>query len=474
MATTTQYVFANFFETELISGLTAGSTTMMVPPSDAALLPIITAGSNTQAQVTIWDGILPPEIVAVTANDQSGTMTILRAQENTVPQAWAAGSQVRSALTALVINTALAAYFDFTQVLSAHYLSLAGGTLTGALNLAADPTVPLQAATKRYVDNTLGTGLPTSGGSMTGPINMNSNLINNLHDPGSAQDAATKNYVDVAVGPLAPKASPALTGVPTAPDPTGGGTTQIATKGYVDAAVGGVGTPWSAGDCKLTFKTVADTGWLMMDDTTIGSATSNATHQNNAYQTLFNLLWAIPACQLFSPTGTAISKTTLPADWNNSNSLAMPKALGRALAVAGAGAGLTSRPLGSTFGEENHVLLGHESVPHRHVAAVQTPEADVTDAQVLATVGGATNGLAEGNFTGTNVTRAITWAANSFGNTGPRLYDGGVVADRTSNALTLSDSVYFGHAGTTPPGNDVADGHNNVPPESYFNVMIKY
>lgn len=41
---------------------------------------------------------------------------------------------------------------DLTTLLNSTYLALAGGTLLGSLTLAADPTQPLQAATKQYVD----------------------------------------------------------------------------------------------------------------------------------------------------------------------------------------------------------------------------------------------------------------------------------------------------------------------------------
>lgn len=41
-----------------------------------------------------------------------------------------------------------------------------------------------------------GPGLPTTGGTMTGPIEMSTNKITGLGDPTAAQDAATKNYTD--------------------------------------------------------------------------------------------------------------------------------------------------------------------------------------------------------------------------------------------------------------------------------------
>jgi hypothetical protein len=66
------------------------------------------------------------------------------------------------------------------------YLPLAGGTLTGPLLLAADPTTYLQAATKQYVDAHSGTGggpgfLPLSGGTMLGQLTLAGNATNPLH-----------------------------------------------------------------------------------------------------------------------------------------------------------------------------------------------------------------------------------------------------------------------------------------------------
>jgi hypothetical protein len=68
-------------------------------------------------------------------------------------------------------------------------LNLSGGTLTGALILASDPTVALGAATKGYVDSGLAGVLPLSGGTLTGALNL-------ATDPTTPNQAATKNYVD--------------------------------------------------------------------------------------------------------------------------------------------------------------------------------------------------------------------------------------------------------------------------------------
>lgn len=54
-------------------------------------------------------------------------------------------------------------------------LPLAGGTMTGPLTLAADPTANLQAATKQYVDNKA--FLPITGGTLTGSVALSPGVI---------------------------------------------------------------------------------------------------------------------------------------------------------------------------------------------------------------------------------------------------------------------------------------------------------
>jgi hypothetical protein len=71
-------------------------------------------------------------------------------------------------------------------------LPIAGGTLTGPLILAADPSNALGAATKQYVDaRTSAAYLPLGGGTLTGPLIL-------AADPTNALGAATKQYVDTA------------------------------------------------------------------------------------------------------------------------------------------------------------------------------------------------------------------------------------------------------------------------------------
>jgi hypothetical protein len=140
----------------------------------------------------------------------------------------------------------------------------------------------------------------------------------------------------------------------------------IATKQYVDANV--PPTPWSTGDVKITIKTVADVGWVMMNDGTLGDASSNATTRANAdCVNLFTLLWGIAAVQLYNSVGTAIARgASAAADWAAHCAIALPKVLGRALAISGAGAGLTTRALGSAAGAETETQTANTMVSHAH------------------------------------------------------------------------------------------------------------
>lgn len=107
----------------------------------------------------------------------------------------------------------------------------AGDTMTGPLVLPGDPTQPMEAATKQYVDQhgggASGDFLPLSGGTLTGPLTL-------AADPSTAMQAATKQYADkmlpLAGGTMA--GNLLLNGDPTQDN-------GAATKKYVDDAVAG-------------------------------------------------------------------------------------------------------------------------------------------------------------------------------------------------------------------------------------------
>ena len=121
-------------------------------------------------------------------------------------------AQVQSLLmpAAQAVQAVSKAYVD-QQIaqLTGSLLTASGGTLSGNLYLNGDPTVPLQAADKHYVDSTFSVELPISGGSMTGPLMLSGN-------PTVALQAADKSYVDTQVSSALPITGGAATGELTA------------------------------------------------------------------------------------------------------------------------------------------------------------------------------------------------------------------------------------------------------------------
>ena len=195
-----------------------------------------------------------------------------------------------------------------------------------------------------------------------------------------------------------------------------------ATLGLGDAAVQNTTAFWSTGDVKVTLKTSPDTGWVMMNDGTIGNAASAATTRANADTVaLFTLLWnnTVDAnCAVSGGRGASAA-----ADYAANKTIALPKVLGRALAVSGTGSGLTARALALAFGEENHVLTQTEMPSHVHTQQAGDP-------------------------------------LSSFAQSGSGA--GGRAADGTASA-NGPNTLSAGSGG----------GHNNMQPTSFLNVMIK-
>jgi len=184
----------------------------------------------------------------------------------------------------------------------------------------------------------------------------------------------------------------------------------------------------TTGDVQLTFKVVAKPTWVMMDDGTIGSTASGASTRANAdTEPLFTLLWnniINTWCPVSSGRGANAA-----ADFAANKTITLPKALGRALAVGGAGAGLTARALGQNLGAES-VAAGNSGGFTLTIAEIpaHTHSLDWTSTAVAAGSGG-------------NSTLLNAGATGSTGGGGS-------------------------HAHTTP-------AHDLMQPTSFLNVMIK-
>src|SRR3990167_5228969 len=145
---------------------------------------------------------------------------------------------------------------------------------------------------------------------------------------------------------------------------------------------------FTTGDVKLSIKTVADLGWVLMDDKTIGNAASGATGRANADTVdLFTLLWnntADAQCAVSSGRGASAA-----ADYAANKTIALPLALGRTLATYGTGSGLTARVLAKTIGSEDAINVAHthtgttggQSATHTHNSTVGASGAGATGAQ---------------------------------------------------------------------------------------------
>ena len=83
-------------------------------------------------------------------------------------------SSVRAQLApaTVAVQPVSKSYVDTSiAAITGNYVPLAGGTMTGPLQLSGDPMSPNQAASKHYVDSLAATELPLSGGSLSGTLN---------------------------------------------------------------------------------------------------------------------------------------------------------------------------------------------------------------------------------------------------------------------------------------------------------------
>lgn len=121
------------------------------------------------------------------------------------------------------------------------------------------------------------------------------------------------------------------------------------------------------GDLRATYWTSAPLGWLPMNDGTIGNAGSGATLRANQdvfqlYKTVYDSVINTWAPVSGGRTGNATN------DFIAGKTLTLPRALGRALAQAGAGSGLTATANGQWSGVEanNITLVAANLPPHSH------------------------------------------------------------------------------------------------------------
>lgn len=125
----------------------------------------------------------------------TGTAVAAATTAGTAATAASASATAASTSSATAVTAAGTANTNATaaQTTANAALPKAGGTMTGAIVLAADPTLALHPTTKQYVDaavsGSTGAALPKAGGTMTGAIVLAAN-------PTAALNPATKSYTD--------------------------------------------------------------------------------------------------------------------------------------------------------------------------------------------------------------------------------------------------------------------------------------
>lgn len=209
----------------------------------------------------------------------------------------------------------------------------------------------------------------------------------------------------------------------------------------ITTVIGGAST----GDVKLSIKTTPDSGWVMADDGTIGNAASGATNRANAdTEELYELIWNNIA-DTYAPVGGGRGASA-QADYDANKPIQLGTILGRALGVAGTGAGLTARALGSTYGVETHPLIEAELAAHAHgITSLSTGNAGSHDHDVLIpdSSGGAIDSLGGGGGGG-NVTFTTDTEAD--------------------HSHTVSGTIDSTGSGTA---------HENMQPSTFLNLMLK-
>ena len=109
--------------------------------------------------------------------------------------------QVRAQLMPAVqaVQAVSKTYVDqsIAQAMSSQ-LTVSGGNLTGPLFLNADPSQPLQAADKHYVDETFAEAVPLAGGNMTGPLQTPT--VNGVQSPATSSAQTTLQATMSAAG----------------------------------------------------------------------------------------------------------------------------------------------------------------------------------------------------------------------------------------------------------------------------------
>ena len=166
------------FTTSAGQAVAADSTTVTIPADGFVSVNLAPnqgatpSGQYYTATFYMSDGSVSTQYWVVPAGAQA---TLAQVQSQVMPAA-----QAVQAVSKAYVDQAI------SSVMSSQ-LAATGGTLSGPLYLSGDPTQPLEAADKHYVDTQVATAVPLAGGNMTGGVTAPA--VNGVQAPatGSAQ-----------------------------------------------------------------------------------------------------------------------------------------------------------------------------------------------------------------------------------------------------------------------------------------------
>ena len=214
------------FTTAAGQAVAADSTTVTIGPDgfvSVNLAPNVgatPAGEYYTAIFYMSDGTTSTQYWVVPAAAQA---TLAQVQSQVMPAA-----QAVQAVSKAYVDQAIA------ELSQSSGLTATGGTLTGPLILSGDPTQPLQAADKHYVDTQAATAVPLAGGNMTGALTTPA--VNGVQAPTTASAQTTLQAAMNAAGSNgAMTIPPNYTGTDTFTNASGVKVTDLRTAGAQQA-----------------------------------------------------------------------------------------------------------------------------------------------------------------------------------------------------------------------------------------------
>jgi hypothetical protein len=125
------------------------------------------------------------------------------------------------------------------------------------------------------------------------------------------------------------------------------------------------------GDIRTSLSSSAPNGWVLMNDGSIGNVGSGAsTRANQDTFQLYKTIWD-GVIDTWAPVSTGRGGSAV-ADFIAGKTLTLPRSLGRALAGAGSGSGLTARALGQFVGSEIISIAAMPAHSHPPLAPMTT------------------------------------------------------------------------------------------------------